>query len=157
MAAAADLSLLKPLKQYEYSLSLGDHIFLEVARYQGRVFIHIRKWSDCETFRTKAGFYLLESTWQEFKNTQPLVTAAILRVQRGDQVNEFIEVAEGIFATIQSGKPYIDVRLFYKADPDPKPTERGLKLSFEQFQTICEYTPHISRVMVKVKAGEPLN
>ena len=122
-----------------YLLDLGNHIKVEVCNYKDDIRVDLRKWTSWDLRRTKCGFFFNEVGWWRFVDQIDFIQGAMDMLRRGGYVNVFHEVAEGIYATLQSPRKVVDLRLFYTTDDGLlKPTSHGVRLTFEQFDLLAK-------------------
>lgn len=111
---------------------------LEVCSFKGQTRVDLRRWTSCDTYRTRNGVYFTQQNWQEFLQIKDKILTGLKNIQRDGFVREFCDIGDDIYISLQSPRREVDIRLFFRDEDLLKSTYRGLKLTPEQFQIIID-------------------
>lgn len=128
--------------------------------HKGEIFINIRNYqtSEGKKYPTRQGVALTLSRWQKLKNQKDFISNVFKLCLDGEHVDEeLIHLGGGVYVTLNSKYPTVDIRHFWKPDDSEKPvaTRRGVALNNFKWQKLCDvmsvmtdFVPELSTAVI---------
>ncbi|XP_052692814.1 uncharacterized protein LOC128171101 [Crassostrea angulata] len=108
-----------------------NDLFLTVMSFKGTLYVHIRHLAESHgrLIATKKGVTFTLARWLKFESLLPDIQDFIDNVGREDGEVQW-HIGGGVFVSLSSGYPTVDIRHFWKPDdaPEPIPTKKGVTL-----------------------------
>lgn len=124
-------------------IELQGESFVVVKDFKGQTYINIRNYQTIEgkKYPTKQGVALTLSRWLVLETQKDFIDSVFKLCLTGEQVNEeLIHLGGGVYVTLNSKYPTVDVRQFWKPEDKDKPiaTKRGIPLNNIKWQKLCD-------------------
>ena len=140
---AGSIPLSKGVKKTEgkeiCKIEISKRLFVVVNKYEGTIFIHVRHYDE-QGNPTKKGAALNMSRWLILEMLEKKIDASLLANSKGHQPQDLSEhLGGGYYATIENGRPYINIRKWFISDKENntlKPTKKGVTLNVSQWEKV---------------------
>lgn len=128
--------------------------------HNGQIYINIRNYQKLagKIYPTKQGVSLTLSRWLLLNNQKDFINNVFKLCLEGEQVDEeLIHLGGGVYVTLNSKYPTVDIRHFWKPQNSEKPvaTKRGIALNNFKWQKLCDamtvmtdYVPELTTAVI---------
>ena len=132
-------------KSYEgrCMIPLQGDSYVVAKNYKDQIHINIRNYQTVEDkkYPTKQGVSLTLSRWLKLKSQKEYINSIFQLVMDGEQVDEeLVHLGGGVYVTLNSKYPTVDLRHFWKPENSDKPvaTKRGIPLNKIKWEKLCD-------------------
>lgn len=120
----------------------GDS-YVVAKTYNDKILINIRNYRKVaeKKYPTKQGVSLTLSRWLKLKSQKDYINSIFQLVTDGESVDEeLIHLGGGVYVTLNSKYPNVDLRHFWKPEDSdkPVPTKRGITLNKIKWNKLCD-------------------
>ena len=131
--------------QSRYSEELGRSIFLTVSEFEGKVYVHVRKYvkQEEQTYPTKVGAALTLIRWKTFENIIPNIRNSLNLNEEEYKAH----IGGNWYVTVTPNFSNVDIRQFWlpPGENDVVATRKGISISKKEFNKLAGLVEEVKR------------
>lgn len=132
-----------------YEKGLGRSIFVVVTKFEGEVYLHIRKYEEQgdKKFPTKTGTCLTPLRWKTFVDFLPEMENCVNMYDHDETVEYKRHLGGNWYVSINKGYPCVDIRKFWLPEQEERvvATRKGIALGFKEFRLLSKLVEEINQ------------
>ncbi|XP_061170461.1 uncharacterized protein LOC133179791 [Saccostrea echinata] len=143
--------------RYRIGLDDFNDLFLTVMPFKGTLYVHIRHLAESHgrLIATKKGVTFTLARWLKFESLIPDIQDYIDNAGKEDGEVQW-HIGGGVFVSLSSGYPTVDIRHFWKPDDaqEPIPTKKGVTLNRNKLARLRDALNEIHESVPELKDTE---